>query len=103
MEYLKISHPAKLRLSIMRFFLKRMNITEAQLEKWAGLLSFELAWWRDRGWLRAKSLKQLAKMPVPEGFTLKSVFSAHNCASLDSSLKECGFETPCIHVEMQGT
>jgi hypothetical protein len=64
-------HPAKLRLSIMRFFLKRMNVTEAQLEKWAGLLSFELAWWRDRGWLRAKSLKQLAKMPVPEGFHIE--------------------------------
>jgi multimeric flavodoxin WrbA len=60
--------PPKLRLKIMRFFLKKMQLTDAQLEKWAGLLSFELSWWRDRGWLRAKSLKQLANMPLPEGF-----------------------------------
>ena len=64
-------HPAKLRVKIMQFFLKRMNVTEAQLEKWAGLLSFELAWWRDRGWLKATSLKQLANMPVLEGFNVK--------------------------------
>lgn len=63
--------PPKLRFRIMRFFFKKMKLTEPQIEKWAGLLAFELAWWRDRGWLRAKSLEQLAKMPVPDGFHAK--------------------------------
>ena len=64
-------HPPTLRVRIMQFFFKKMKLTEADIEKWAGLLSFELGWWRDRGWLRAKSLEQLANMPVPEGFQVK--------------------------------
>jgi multimeric flavodoxin WrbA len=60
--------PPRLRLKIMHYFLNKLNITEKQLEKWTKLLSFELKWWRDRGWLRAKSLKQLTVIPVPEGF-----------------------------------
>lgn len=64
-------NPPKLRLKIMRFFFKKMNVNEKQLEKLAGLLSFELAWWRDREWLWARSLKQLAGMPVPENFNVR--------------------------------
>lgn len=64
--------PPALRLRIMRYFINKMNVTEKQLEKWSKLLSFELKWWRDRGWLRAKSLKQLAAMPVPDGFDVNA-------------------------------
>lgn len=71
-------NPPKLRLTIMRFFFRKMKLTENQLGKWADLLSFELAWWRDRGWLRAKSLEQLAGMPVPEGFHVKKRLMGHD-------------------------
>lgn len=71
-------HPPKLRVSIMRLFFRKMKLTETQLDKWANLLSFELAWWRDRGWLRAKSLEQLAGMPVPEGFHIKERLLGHD-------------------------
>lgn len=75
-------HPSKLRLKIMQFFIGKMKITDAQLDKWAGLLSFELAWWRDRGWLRAKSLEQLADMPVPEGFHVRQRLMGHDGLAL---------------------
>ncbi len=71
-------HPPKLRASIMRFFFRKMKLTETQLEKWANLLSFELAWWRERGWLRVNSLEQLADMPVPEGFHVKERLLGHD-------------------------
>jgi multimeric flavodoxin WrbA len=60
--------PPRLRLKIMRYFINKVDVTEKQMEKWAKLLSFELKWWRDRGWLRAKSMKQLTALPIPEGF-----------------------------------
>lgn len=63
--------PPKRRLKIMRFFLNKMNVTEKQLEEMAGLMSFELTWWRDRGWLWTKSFKQLSAMPVPEDFNVR--------------------------------
>lgn len=64
-------NPPKVRVKLMQIFYKRMNLTEVQLKKWAGLLAFELAWWRERGWLRARSLHQLANMPIPDGFNVK--------------------------------
>lgn len=65
-------NPPKLRLKIMRFFFKKMNVNEKQLEKLAGLLSFELAWWRDRGWLWARSLKHLVTISQLQNFDLQS-------------------------------
>jgi multimeric flavodoxin WrbA len=78
-------HPPKLRLRIMRFFFKKMKLTEADIEKWAGLLAFELAWWRDRGWLKAKSLNQLANMPVPDGFQVKERLMGADSASIHNN------------------
>ena len=69
--------PPKLRIKIMRFFLKKMNLTEKQVEKWAGFLPFELGWWRDRGWLKARSLKQLEAIPVPEDFNVRDRLIGH--------------------------
>ena len=64
-------HPRKLRVKVMQFFFSRMNLNKAQIEKWAGLLSFELSWWRERGWLKANSFRQLANMSVTDGFNIK--------------------------------
>jgi hypothetical protein len=49
----------------------KVKLADQELETWAGLLSFELNWWKDRGWMNAKSFKDLANRPVPEGFDLR--------------------------------
>jgi multimeric flavodoxin WrbA len=64
--------PLWLRVRVMQFFMKKMKITDKQLQKWAGFMSFELSWWRDRGWLRAGNFKQLADMKVPDNFDIKT-------------------------------
>jgi multimeric flavodoxin WrbA len=64
--------PNPLRVKLMNMFFRKVNITKEQLNKWAGLLAFELAWWRDRNWLDAKSLKQLMDKPIPESFNVTS-------------------------------
>lgn len=63
--------PSKARLKIMRFFFKKMKLTEKQLDKWSNMLAFELSWWRDRNWLVTKSLKQIMKQPIPNDFNIK--------------------------------
>ncbi len=57
-----------LRLKLMKFFIKKLEFTDKQLDKWAGFLEFELGWWRSRGWLDARSFKQLSEKPIPAGF-----------------------------------
>lgn len=64
-------NPPWLRLKVMKFFIKKMKINEDQLDTWAGFLSFELGWWRSRGWLTARSFKQLAERPIPDGFNAR--------------------------------
>jgi multimeric flavodoxin WrbA len=64
--------PNPVRVKLMNMFFRKVNITKEQLNKWAGLLAFELAWWRDRNWLDAKSLKQLMDKPIPESFHVTS-------------------------------
>ena len=63
--------PFWLRIKILKFFFKKLNLTEKEIEKWAGFLPFELSWWRDRNWLSAKSLKQIVAQPVPDNFDIK--------------------------------
>ena len=63
--------PLKARVKLMNFFFRKMNMSEKQIEKMAGYLPFELGWWRDRSWLKAKSLKQLINQPLPEDFDIK--------------------------------
>ena len=63
--------PSKVRVKVMRFFLKKMNLSEEHLNKWADFLPFELGWWRDRNWLGTKSLKQLINQPIPKDFNIK--------------------------------
>ncbi len=40
----------------------------AMLERVAKICNFELHWWMARGWLAARSFRQLAGMPVPAGW-----------------------------------
>ena len=49
---------------------RKAGITDAQLKSWAGLMSFEFRWWKERGWLGAKSFSELAACPVPAGFDI---------------------------------
>lgn len=63
--------PSKFKLKIMKFFIKKMELSEEQLHTWSGFLPFELSWWRDRNWLKAKSFKDLEKIPVPANFNIE--------------------------------
>lgn len=64
--------PPKVKIKILNFFFKKMKLSEKDIRKWAGFLTFELAWWRDRNWLDSKSLKHLMSKPVPADFDIKS-------------------------------
>jgi hypothetical protein len=61
-----------LRALLMPVILKKIGLTDAQLDKWAGFLGFELAWWRGRGWLWTRSFRQLAALPAPDGFDARA-------------------------------
>jgi multimeric flavodoxin WrbA len=64
--------PNPVRAKLMYTFFRKFKLTEEQLNKWAKILAFELAWWRDRNWLDANSLKQLMEKPIPENFNISS-------------------------------
>ena len=40
------------------------EMTDAELDKWAGLLAFELRWWRERGWLDADRAMEEALVSI---------------------------------------
>jgi hypothetical protein len=63
--------PVKLRQKIMSYFFKKLNMSDKEMDKMAGFMTFELGWWRDRHWLGKKSLKAIYETPVPEDFHLK--------------------------------
>ena len=44
------------------------EVTDKQLATWAGLMVFEFNWWKDRGWLNARSFADLAGRATPAGF-----------------------------------
>ena len=60
--------PSWLKRRLMPYFIKRLELTDAELDKWAGFLAFELRWWRERGWLDARSFADLSRRPMPDGF-----------------------------------
>lgn len=62
--------PPKLMLWMIKSLLKKRKVTDEQVDKLAAVMGFELDWWRDRGWLTARSLKQLRTTPVPKGFNI---------------------------------
>lgn len=63
--------PNWLRIRLMGHFIKRLGLTDAELDKWAGFLPFELRWWRERGWLDARSFADLSHRPVPDSFDVR--------------------------------
>ena len=58
--------PSWLKRRLMSFFTRRLGLTDAELDKWARMLSFELRWWRERGWLEARSFADLTRHEGPE-------------------------------------
>lgn len=56
----------------LMWFLRRrfeqVGLSEEQQDRLSGLISFELSWWRSRGWLRARSFDQLTRCPIPGDF-----------------------------------
>jgi hypothetical protein len=60
--------PHWLRVRLMGHFIKKMELTDADLDKCGKFLPFELRWWRVRGWLDARSFADLSRRPVPDGF-----------------------------------
>jgi multimeric flavodoxin WrbA len=58
--------PSWLMRRLMSRFIKRLGLSDAELDRWAGLLSFELRWWRERGWLEAGRFADLARLQGPE-------------------------------------
>ncbi len=63
--------PNRLRVKLMQYFFKKVNLTEKQLTKLTQLAIFELDWWRARGWLNTTSFRQLAARPIPDDFNSK--------------------------------
>jgi len=50
---------------------RKAGITDEQLKTWAGLMTFEFRWWKERGWLNARSFSELAARPAPAGFDIR--------------------------------
>ena len=63
--------PWLLRRMIGRF-VRKAGVTPRELEAWAGLLTFELGWWKSRGWLRARSFAELVELSAGDGFDVRS-------------------------------
>jgi multimeric flavodoxin WrbA len=64
--------PSTLRVRLLRLIFRKIGLTDADRDKLGTFLTFELGWWRARGWLWARTFKQLAAMPVPEDFDTRA-------------------------------
>ena len=64
-------NPSSLKMKFMKKILNRMKITEADIQRISKMMTYEYNFWKDRGWLKAGSFKQLLNMPIPENFNLK--------------------------------
>jgi multimeric flavodoxin WrbA len=63
--------PPRMMLRFVRGIIRKRGVTDEQVDRLAGVMTFELGWWRDRSWLRARSFQELAAIPVPAGFDPK--------------------------------
>jgi hypothetical protein len=66
-----IPDPPAMMVRITRNAMKKRNVTHDQVTRLSRLMSFELRWWADRGWLSAKTFGQLAAKPLPDGFNVR--------------------------------
>ena len=64
-------NPPRFLLWMMKKIIKKRNFKKEQMDKMAGLMTFELNWWRDRNWLTTRNFKQLLETPLPDGFDAK--------------------------------
>jgi hypothetical protein len=86
-------NPPWLRLKIMKFYIKKLNLSDEHLDTLAGFLEFELGWWRSRGWLDVKSFKQLAEQPAPANFDARKHLLFVNATS-----GNCQISQPCRRI-----
>jgi multimeric flavodoxin WrbA len=63
--------PPALMVRMIKGLMQKRGVTNEQVGKLAQLMSFELGWWKSRGWLTAKSFRQLAAQPVPADFHIR--------------------------------
>jgi hypothetical protein len=71
---------------MMKRFMEKTELTERQLATWSGLLAFELAWWKERGWLWTRSFKELAARPVPKGFDARQRLLMRGKTAMESAV-----------------
>jgi len=62
---------------LQRLVFRRLGLSDDDRQKLGSFMDFELGWWRARGWLWARSFRQLAAMPVPEGFDPRARLLGH--------------------------
>lgn len=60
--------PSRILIWLLRRRFEQVGLTEEQQDRLSGLISFELSWWRSRGWLSARSFDKLSQAPLPGGF-----------------------------------
>jgi multimeric flavodoxin WrbA len=60
--------PSRFLVRFLRKRFEKVGLTEEKQDRIAGLISFELSWWRSRGWLDARSFDELRDRPIPGGF-----------------------------------
>jgi multimeric flavodoxin WrbA len=68
---------------LIKGFMEKTGVTSEQLKKWAGLLSFELEWWKCHGWLHTKSFQNLSKRSVPSEFNHRTRLLKNNSMTLN--------------------
>ncbi|MBN2440236.1 MAG: flavodoxin family protein [Spirochaetales bacterium] len=70
--------PSAFKLKLIKKILTRSNMTNDQIHRISKMMAFEYTWWKERGWFKAKSFRQLVQMPVPENFNVKKRLLARN-------------------------
>ncbi len=76
--------PSGLKLKIMARILRKMSLSDKDIDRISQMMEFEYRWWTDRGWFRARSFGQLASTPVPDGFDVRQRLMEHNLPEIDT-------------------
>jgi len=57
--------PPAFKVKLMKKILAKSTITEDEINIISTLMQFEYSWWKDRGWFKVTSFKELAEKPRP--------------------------------------
>lgn len=60
--------PPKFKLNFIKNILRKNDLTNEHIKKIASMMKFEYTWWVEKGWLKARSFKQLVNMENPGNF-----------------------------------